>query len=234
MLSWFVPSSLCVLLSAQDPKPAPAPAPVSAAPSARVEVPTFHNETCPIMGKKVSLPLFIDTELGRFYVCCKPCYRKVQRDVPGAHKTAYPNVEPHANTRCPVSGEPIGEDAVELVLQGHRFKLCCAGCVDAARARSQTTLIAVAKPKVDDIGNTTCPVTGKPTVANAFVLIDDHLVHLSAPTVVEDVTKDPAAVLDTARTLAKAQPPKTPHVHTKKAEAPARAEPAAGSKENAK
>ena len=58
-----------------------------------VEVPTFPNATCPIMGKKVSLPLFVDTELGRIYVCCKPCFKKIRANVPVAHKTAYPVVE---------------------------------------------------------------------------------------------------------------------------------------------
>lgn len=205
----FVPFAIAVLavsLRAQD-APAPAAQPVT--------VPTFANPTCPIMGKKVSMPLFVDTELGRFYVCCKPCYKKILRDVPAAHKTAYPTVETHANTTCPVSGEPIGEDAVEVTLQGHRFKVCCSGCVAAARTHSQVTLVKVTDEKAVDVGNTTCPVSGKPTSANAFAKIGDHIVHLAAPALADEVAKNPAAVLDKARELAKAQGPKPPHVHTK-------------------
>lgn len=191
------------------------PPPSPEVPELRVEVPTFQNPTCPIMGKKVSMPLFVDTELGRFYVCCKPCYRKVLRDLPAAHKTAYPVVEAHANTVCPVSGEPIGEDAVEVTLQGHRFKVCCAGCVADARTHSQVTLVRLTRPTTVDTGNTTCPVSGKAVSANAFVLVGDALVHLATAALAEDVAKAPAAMLAKAQQIAAAQPKKPPHVHRK-------------------
>lgn len=212
---------LSFAVAAQDP-PAPTPAPAPAA--AKVEVPTFPNPTCPIMGKKVSMPLFIDTELGRFYVCCKPCFKKVLADLPAAHKTAYPVVQDVKNTVCPVSGEPVGEHAVPITLQGFRFSLCCAGCVDAARRNSQVTLVKLTRPTAEDVGNDTCPVTDKPVAANAFVVVDGAIVHLAAPSAADAVAKDPAALLAKARALAKAQPPKAKHVHqpagdTKPAEA---------------
>lgn len=194
-------------LSSQDP---PAPAKPQAP---KVDVPTFANATCPIMGKKVSMPLFVDTELGRFYVCCKPCYKKIQADVPAAHKTAYPVVQDVPNTVCPVSGEPIGEDAVAVTLQGHRFKVCCAGCVDAARQHSQVTLVKATRPAVADVGNSTCPVTGDPVAKNAFVLVGDALVHLASPAAADAVAKDPAAMLAKAQAIAKAEPQKKKHVH---------------------
>lgn len=183
-----------------------------------VRVPTFPNSTCPIMGKKVSMPLFVDTEVGRFYLCCKPCVRKVLKDVPTAHKTAYPAVEEVANEVCPISGEPIGELAVEVTLQGYRFKVCCAGCVDQARAQHQTTLVRLREPALVDLGNRTCPVSGKAVAANAFVVIGNAIVHLSDAALVADVEKAPAAVLAKARKIAAAQPKPAPHVHTDKVE----------------
>lgn len=193
-------------LAAQDP---PAPP--------RAEVPTFPNPTCPIMGKKVSMPLFVDTDLGRFYVCCKPCYKKVLADVPAAHKTAYPVVQEVANPTCPVSGEPIGPEAVAVVLQGYSFKVCCDGCVPAARQHSQVTLTRITRPRSIDVGNRTCPLTGAEVVPNAFVVVDDAIVHLAAARLAEQAGKDPAAVLAKARQIAASQPPPPRHVHTRPA-----------------
>ena len=183
-----------------------------------VEVPTFANETCPIMGKKVSMPLFIDTELGRFYVCCKPCYKKIKADLQAAHKTAYPVVQEVKNGVCPVSGAPIADGAVAVTLQGYAFKLCCAGCVEHARTHSQITLTKLTRANLEDVGNETCPVSGKPVTPNAFAIVGDTIVHLSSPLLVDDVRQDPAAVLEKAKAIAKAQPPKPPHEHAKPAE----------------
>jgi hypothetical protein len=210
------PLSVCVVLAVLFPA-----APAQETPAAkkeetsRVEVPTFANATCPIMGKPVSMPLFVDTQLGRFYLCCKPCNKKVLADVQAAHKTAYPVVQELKNTVCPVSGETIGDDAVDVTLQGFRLKLCCSGCAAAAREHSQVTLVKATRPQVADAGNTTCPVTGKPVAANAFAVIDGTIVHLAGPKVVDDVAKDPAAVLAKAKELAKAQPSKAKHEHVK-------------------
>ncbi|MBL8756208.1 MAG: hypothetical protein JNK15_23135 [Planctomycetes bacterium] len=203
---------IAAVLPAQEPAP-PAPNAVPQAPV--VEVPTFPNPTCPIMGKKVSMPLFVDTELGRFYVCCKPCYKKIRADVPAAHKTAFPVVTDANNKSCPVSGEAIGDLAVAVTLQGSRFKVCCEGCVAAAREHSQVTLTKVTRTGITDIGNRTCPVSGKPTAANAFVLVDNAIVHLAEPALADAVAKDPTALLAKAKAIAAAQPPTQKHEHTK-------------------
>ena len=200
---------LAALAAAQEP---PAP---SKPPAPRVEVPTFANATCPIMGKPVSMPLFVDTDHGRFYLCCKPCNKKVLADVPAAHQTAYPVVQELKNTTCPVSGEAIGEHAVDVVLQGYKLKLCCGGCAAAARTHSQVTLVKATRPAVTDAGNDTCPVTGKPVAANAFAVVDGTIVHLATAKATDDVAKDADAVLAKAKAIAKAQPPKGKHEHTK-------------------
>jgi hypothetical protein len=181
-----------------------------------VEVPSFPNATCPIMGKKVSLPLFVDTELGRIYVCCKPCFKKIRANVPVAHKTAYPVVEELANPTCPVSGEPIGEDAVAVTLQGVRFRVCCEGCVAAAREHSQVVLTKLHRAKIVDVGNRTCPLSGKPVSPQAFVLVGEKLIHLAAPELAEQVAKDPQAARAKAEEIAASQPPAKKHEHVRK------------------
>jgi hypothetical protein len=186
------------------PVPPPAPPAAPSAPAPVVEVPAFPNATCPIMGKKASVVLSVDTDLGRFYVCCKPCFKKVLADVPKAHQTAYPVVEERKNTKCPVSGRPIGDKAVAVTLQGYRFAVCCAECVPKAQQHSQTTLVKLTRQDVVDVGNATCPVSGEPVVANAIVLVDGALIHLASHKHADAVKQAPASMLSKARELAKA------------------------------
>jgi hypothetical protein len=197
------------LLTAQMPPAAAGPA---------VSVPSFANSTCPIMGKKVSMPLFVDTELGRIYLCCKPCVRKVLADVPTAHKTAYPVVQDAANQVCPVSGAPIGERRASLVLQGFKLDLCCEGCIDAARKAAQVVLARLTTPALTEVGNQTSPVDGKPIAPNAFAVVGDAIVRLSSPQQVAEVEKAPQAMLDKARAIRAQQPQPEPHRHQGKAE----------------
>jgi len=197
----------------------------------RVDVPAAPNASCPIMGKKVSLPLFVDTELGRIWVCCKPCFKKVLADVPKAHQTAYPVVTEVKNETCPVSGEAIGKDAVVVTLQAKRFSLCCGGCHDTAKKDAQVVLAKLADPKLEDLGNDVCPVRGTKTTPNAFAVVDGHVVRLADGKAVEDVQKDPAVVLAKAKKLAAEQPAKPKHVHQP---APAKEAPKAEPKPDAK
>jgi len=219
-----VPSSFvrCALLLSLSLAALPAQQPTA-------EVPAAPNATCPIMGKKVSLPLFVDTELGRIWVCCKPCFKKVLKDVPKAHQTAYPVVEAVANTVCPVSGEAIGEPKVEITLQQKRFFVCCHGCVAPARADAQAVLAKLAEPQLIDVGNDLCPITGTKVAPNQFVVIAGHLVRLADGKAVEACKQDPEGTLTKAKQLAKAQPPKPKHVHqpAPKPDAPRPSEPPA-------
>lgn len=177
----------------------PAPAVAGALP---VSVPLFPNSTCPIMGKKVSLKLHTDTELGRIYICCKGCDKKIQKDVATAYKTAYPTTKTIANTACPVSGEKVGDKAVDVTLQGHAFKVCCADCVPELKRNAQVVLARVTDAKVTDLRNAECPVTSLPVLDNAFALVGDALVRLSSPACVDEVRKDPAAMLAKAKASA--------------------------------
>lgn len=195
MIRFLVSTLLGVVLAAQNPAPAPAPV----VPAPEVGVPTFPNSTCPIMGKKVSMALFVDTEVGRFYLCCKPCIRKVLADVPTAHKTAYPAVDELANEVCPVSGVAIGEGKVALTLQGFRFFVAKEEHVAVARREHQLTLAKLREPKLKDVGNDVCPVSGKPVDVNAIVAIGDDLVRLASPRLLAEVQKAPAEVLAKAK-----------------------------------
>ncbi|MBK8975052.1 MAG: hypothetical protein IPM29_03935 [Planctomycetes bacterium] len=203
---------LATALAAQAPLPTQDPAPrVSAA---TATTPTFPNSTCPIMGKKASLPLFADTELGRIYVCCKPCIRKVHADVQTAYETAYPTTKDLPNEICPVSGEPIGEQPVSVVLQGLRIRLCCEGCLAEARQHTQITLAKANEPTLDDVQNRQCPVDGQPVQPNAFAVIGATVVRLSSPSHLADVQEKPQALLDKARADRKADGPIPAHRHT--------------------
>ncbi len=170
-----------------------------------VSVPTFANATCPIMGKPASLKLFVDTEMGRMYVCCPPCMAKIKKDVATAYKVAYPTTKKAGNTVCPVTGKPLDDKAVTILLQGYEIGLSSADAIPAARADSQITLVKATNPKVVDVGNRTCPINGQPVVANAFALVGNDLIRLSSPAAVDEVRKDPAKALKAAKDIAAAQ-----------------------------
>ncbi len=201
LLPLFLLALLVSTLLAQEPAPP------------RVSVPMFPNATCPVMGKKVSTPLFADTDRGRIYVCCKPCIKKVLADVDAAYATAYPTARVAANQRCPVSGEPLGEHRVVLELQGVRFALCCTGCADAARRDSQITLARVHAEGLVDIANTTCPVDGRPVEANAFVVVGDAIVRLSSARHESEMAKAPKVLLERAQAIRAAAPRPAAHRH---------------------
>jgi hypothetical protein len=224
--------SMCVLFvgaiapahlvaSVQNP-----PAVVPAAPAAAAEedaavtVPTFPNSTCPIMGKKVSMKLFTDTPLGRIYICCKGCDKKIQRDVPTAYKSAYPTLKEIANTTCPVSGDKIGDKAVDVTLQGHKFKVCCADCVPHTVTNAQIVLALVTDAKLTDLRNAQCPLTDKAVADNAFAIVGTTVVRLSSPQCVDDLRRAAVAMRDKAKASAAASALPDPRA-AKPASAPA-------------
>lgn len=183
-------------VSAQESRPDDKKDPAT---SLEVTVPIYANATCPIMGKPASAELFTDTEQGRIYVCCLPCVKKIQADLDRAMKAAYPRARKAKNELCPVMGKPIKEDAPTVVVQGIEIKLCCDTCKKEMQTNLQVFLAKAMDPKVVDVKNTVCPVTGKPTEANAFCVIGKDLVRLSSPTCVAEVKKDPAGVLAKAK-----------------------------------
>jgi len=185
--------------AAQEPaRPAPFPAEQS---GLAVSVPATPNAACPIMGKKVSLRLWAETERGRIYVCCKGCIQDVLGDVEAAYQTAYPAARRVENALCPVSGEPVGEKPALLALQGVEFRLSRAEHAAAARANAQAILAKLENPDLEDLGNLTCPVTGGAADPGAVVQIGTTLVRLSSMQQLEAVRADAAGMLLKARAL---------------------------------
>ncbi len=165
----------------------------------KTSVPTYPNVNCPVMGKPASTKVFVDTIYGRVYLCCASCNKKVRQDPEGTYKAAYPKTTQAKNTVCPVSGDAIEAGSPTVKLQGYEINLCCKDCVKPAQDDAQVVLAKALNPKLKDVGNTTCPISGKPVVKNAFIVIGDEIVHLSASTCVQDAEKVPAETLKKAK-----------------------------------
>jgi hypothetical protein len=180
---------------------APAAANVQNLASARV--PTHPNASCPIMGKPISLKLHTDTPRGRIWVCCKSCIADIHADVELAYRTAYPTERTVESETCPVTGKPLNADSPQVALQGLRFRVFDAAAAKQAVAESQIVVARLLEPKLVDVANALCPIDGKPTSANAFVVIDGRIVRLSTPKHVEQAAKTPAQTLQRALESAK-------------------------------
>lgn len=170
--------------------------------SISVSVPAYPNSTCPVMGKPASPKLFVDTPKGRIYMCCAGCTKRIKADVAAAYKTAYPKTEKVKNTVCPITGDAIKSDAPTVTLQGREIALCCDGCIKKAQASSQATLVKANDPKIIDVANDKCPVTGKAVDPNAIVTIGNELVHVSGADSIEAVRSDPVKYLAKAKEIA--------------------------------
>ena len=185
--------ALALLVSAalgQDKPPAPV-----AQSSSPVGAPIYPNPSCPIMGKPVSTKLFAETEKGRIYICCKGCVKDILADVAVAYRTAYPTDKKVANKICPVTGGEITKDSPTVVLQGFEFFVRNKEAIRAAQENSQVVLAKLNDPKLVDLDNKICPVTGEAVVRNTFVVIDGTIVRLSSPKLFEEIAKDPAKAL---------------------------------------
>ncbi|MCK6447129.1 MAG: hypothetical protein L6Q99_12130 [Planctomycetes bacterium] len=180
----------------QDKPSAPASQP---APTA--STPIYPNASCPIMGKPVSTKLFAETDKGRIYVCCKGCVKDILADVPTAYRTAFPSDKKVANKVCPVTGGEITKDSPTVVLQGFEFFVRGKENVRAAQENSQVVLAKLNDPKLVDLDNKTCPVTGDAVAKNTFVVIEGTIVRLSSAKLLEGVAKDPAKVLAKAKEI---------------------------------
>jgi hypothetical protein len=194
-LTAFLAASLILsAASAQDSRPATA-----ADSDLAVSVPTFHNETCPAMGKPAKANLFVETAHGRVHVCCKVCLKKVDADQEGMYKKAYATTKSAGNKACPVTGEPVGKNAPTVTVQGIEIALCCKDCEKPLLANSQIYLAKLANPKLVDLGNKVDPIDGKPVANNAFCVIGDSLIHLSCAESADAVAKDPKKALEKAK-----------------------------------
>lgn len=177
------------------------PPPTAQETAAQKFAPIYPNPSCPIMGKPVSTKLFAETQKGRIYVCCKSCIKDILADVDVAYRTAYPTDKKVDNKLCPVSGDAIKEDATKVALQGFEFSVHAPEHVAAARENSQIVLAKLNDPKLVDLDNKACPVTGQPIAKNAFAVIEGQIVRLSSAKLLEEISKDPAKVLTKAKEI---------------------------------
>ncbi len=168
-------------------KPAPA--------ATEVVVPAWPNPTCPVMGKPISTRLHTDTKYGRIYICCKACVKDIQSDVEPHYKASYPTTTKIENTVCPVTGRKLeGEGApkepVLVLLQGREFKVADKEAGARAVEDAQATLAKLLDPKLFDVENATCPVTGEAVAKNTIVVHEGRIVRLSSPRVLDEYKKD--------------------------------------------
>jgi len=74
-----------------------------------------------------------------YRLCCPKCVRKFgqdpakwsaayEKEVVAAQKKAYPL------TTCPISGKPLGDGAVDVVVGSRLIRACCPGCVGPIKA----------------------------------------------------------------------------------------------------
>lgn len=111
-----------------------------------------------------------------------------------SEKPAYPL------TTCPISGEALGKDAIDVVAGGHLVRVCCPKCAakvekDPAAYREKV-VAAVIQAQKASYPLTKCPVTGEELGKDAF----DHvygtrLVRLKDKATVAAFEKDAAAAM---------------------------------------
>lgn len=196
-------ATLLVPALAQEKAPARDSAPAQK--ESPVSVPMFPNPSCPIMGKPISTRLYTDTEMGRIYICCKSCVKDIQADVPVAYRTAYPTDTKLTNKISPVSGKGITKESPTIVLQGFEFFVLDQDEIAPARENAQIVLAKLHDAKLVDLENQTCPLTGEKVAKNTFVVIEGTIVRLSTTKPMDEIEKDPAALLKKAREIRAAE-----------------------------
>ena len=120
----------------------------------------YPLDTCPVSGEKlgkdaevVVLEGMKDKLLDGTQVkfCCGKCISKFKADpakfakeyetkVVAAQKPGY------KATTCPISGKPLGDGAVDVVVNGQLVRTCCGGCVGAVKADPKAAIAKVAAP----------------------------------------------------------------------------------------
>jgi len=106
------------------------------------------------------------------------------------------------NTTCPVMGGNVnGKDFV--VHNGVRYELCCPGC-EKTFAQDPAKYLAKLPNNgaIVALGNTRCPVSDKPVVANEAVVVNGVSIGLCCPKCAAAVTKEPEKYLQRARASA--------------------------------
>jgi hypothetical protein len=211
---------------AQDPSKAPArAAPAQAAPAApaatddasviQAQLPSYPLKACPCcdapLGDK-PVDVVVNGRLVR--VCAQGCVEtaktkaaesiaKIDAGVIAAQKASYPL------TTCPVKGEPLGEDAVDVVAGTKLVRVCCKRCAGAVQ-KDATAAMAKVDAGWIEAGKKTykvdvCPVSGEKLGSMGDpvdVLYGTRLVRLCCKSCTKEMRKDGAAVVAKVDALA--------------------------------
>jgi len=171
-----------------------------------VTVPFFGNETCPIMGKKVTGEKFAEKDGKRVYVCCSKCVRRAEADFDKAYAAAYPadKVKDLKNEFCPIMGGETEHATTTTEFQGHLVHFCCAGCdrkfhKQPNRHLSLLTGDAATGKPLRVLGNEKCLVaTGKEIAKDTFFVYEGVLIDASSGEAIEEFRKAPELYLKAA------------------------------------
>ena len=139
----------CVKKLAADPAAALAKLDAAVVAEQRTAYPL---DTCPVSGEELggmgeAIELVVE---GRFVkLCCKGCVKKINAD-----PTAYfakldaaliaAQIESYPLTTCPLSDEPLGDDAKNVLYGNTLIRLCCGNCVKKIKVDPSPALLALA------------------------------------------------------------------------------------------
>ncbi|MCA9450937.1 MAG: hypothetical protein KC931_27690, partial [Candidatus Omnitrophica bacterium] len=102
----------------------------------------FGNKKCPDMGGDVSSESYVEVVendgklVGRIYMCCDGCDKKVKENFAELYKTFYRTnpktgkaIDPLdlKNSTCPITGKPVAEKEW-MEYNGMIVRFCCAKC----------------------------------------------------------------------------------------------------------
>ncbi|GAB4384870.1 MAG: hypothetical protein Kow0022_08810 [Phycisphaerales bacterium] len=108
---------------------------------------TYPLNTCIVSGEELGgmgepVERLYMNRLVRF--CCEKCAGKFEKDLPASMAkldAAFADaLRPRANTVCPVSGEDLDDDAVEVVVGQKLVRFCCKKCASKFKAQPEQYL----------------------------------------------------------------------------------------------
>jgi hypothetical protein len=100
-------------------------------------------------------------------------------------------------TKCPISGEALGKDAVDVVKNGQLVRVCCGNCVKAVEAKHVDAVkAAVIEAQKKDYPLAVCPISGQKLGDGAVDIVHGtRLVRVCCGKCVTAFEKDPKATM---------------------------------------
>ncbi len=178
---------------------------VDEAATIREQLPSYPLDTCPLTGEKLdenAKSVLVEGTLVR--VCCGKCVKgvkaspadaiaKVKRGVIAEQLASYPL------KTCAVSGEPLGEKPVSVVIGTRLVRVCCKDCVKVVEKNAAkymaTVDAALIRSQIEAYPSKACPVSGEPVGSMGDPidrLYGTKLIRLCCKGCVKSYEKDPA------------------------------------------